>query len=39
MMLAAAYAIAKIAEEKGLDDDNIVPKATDTEVGPGWQPL
>lgn len=34
MMLAAAYTIAKIAEEKGLDDDNIVPKATDTEVGP-----
>ena len=34
MMLAAAYAIAKIAEEKGLYDDNIVSKATDTEVGP-----
>src|SRR3990167_642491 len=34
MMLAAAYAIAKIAEENGLDTENIVPKATDTEVGP-----
>src|SRR5574340_212965 len=34
MILTAAYTIAKIAEEKGLDENNIVPKATDPEIGP-----
>lgn len=34
MMLAAAYTIARLAEERGLDENSIVPKATDPEVGP-----
>lgn len=34
MILAAAEALAKIAEENGLNEENIVPKPTDPEVGP-----
>ncbi|HHT9134759.1 MAG TPA: NAD(P)-dependent malic enzyme [Candidatus Avalokitesvara rifleensis] len=34
MILAAAETLAKIAEENGLSEENIVPKATDPEVGP-----
>jgi malate dehydrogenase (oxaloacetate-decarboxylating) len=34
MMLAAAYTLAKLAEEKGLDENSIMPKATEPEVGP-----
>ncbi|HHT9120552.1 MAG TPA: NAD(P)-dependent malic enzyme [Candidatus Hypogeohydataceae bacterium YC41] len=34
MILAAAYTLAKLAEEKGLDENSIVPKATEPEVGP-----
>ncbi len=34
MVLAGAYALAQVAEENGLDENHIVPKATDPKVGP-----
>lgn len=34
MMLAAAYALAQLAEARGLDENSIVPRATEPEVGP-----
>ncbi len=34
MVLAGSNALARLAEEKGLHEENIVPRATDPEVGP-----
>jgi malate dehydrogenase (oxaloacetate-decarboxylating) len=34
MVMAAAHTLAQLAEAKGLDENSIVPRATDPEVGP-----
>ncbi len=34
MMLSAAHTLAQLAEKKGLDENFIVPRATEPEVGP-----
>ena len=33
-MWGVVYKIERLAEERGLDENSIVPKATDPEVGP-----